>query len=81
MISLQEAVRIAESYNSPFMPNFKARKIYDSKTYWSLIDTKLNLFTCSYYIHKKTGEVRGGSVPPFDWMDNVTDPDILVYEE
>ncbi len=82
MITWQEAVRIAEDFNSPFMPNFKARKVLDCKTFWSVIDTKQNEFTCELSIHKKTGELHGGSVPPFDWIENAEEFDpVVVYEE
>lgn len=80
MISLQEAIRIAEKFDSPFMPNFKARLVFDCKIFWSVVDTKQNEFTCCLRIHKETGELRGGSVPPLDWIEGEFEP-IVVWEE
>ncbi|MBO5644516.1 MAG: hypothetical protein J6S90_04655 [Lentisphaeria bacterium] len=82
MIDVKKAIIVAEGVNSPYMPNFKARKVWDCKTFWSVTDTKQSEFSCNFYIHKKTGEVRGGSVLPFDWIENAEEFDpVVVYEE
>jgi hypothetical protein len=77
MIDLQDAILISETK----IPDFKARVVLDCNAYWCIESSKQNQFAGMACVHKKTGELRWGTIPPFDWIENAEEFDpVTVYE-